>query len=241
MSTFAAFERAGTRCLKAQPGATALMKWIIDSREERGWASARNWGIYNCRTIAGTVQRSTHAEGRGLDIGFPLVNGKANPQGTRLVNFLRANASRLGIQTIIWNRTIWSRRNPNGVPYLGKHPHTDHVHLELSWATARSLTLSTIRAIAGAVAKVTTSSTSLPRPSASRVVEAARAAPRRWLHLADVRLLQRRLVGVGHNPGSIDGRYGSATRASVLAYQRRFPALTNDGLAGTATINHLWR
>lgn len=234
--SFATFQGAGSRCSgRAQPGALALMSYIVNTRRD----GARNWGIYSCRRIAGTNRVSVHAEGRALDIGF---SGVSNPAGTRLVNALIANnarlAGRLGIQVIIWNRRIYSRRSPQGRRYTGASPHTDHVHIELNWAAARGLTLATVRAAFGGVAP---SPPATNKPSGVRLVAAWSAGRNgRWINRTDVRLLQQRLTAKGHRT-VVDGAYGPATRASVLAYQRRFRALVNDGIAGNNTVNHLWR
>jgi len=234
--SFAPFQAAGTRCLSAQPGARALMSYIINERKD----GARNWGIYNCRRIAGRTVRSTHAEGRALDIGF---SGVSNPAGTRLVRALLPHVGKLGIQVIIWNRTIWSRSSPGGRRYTGASPHTDHVHIELGWPAARNLRLATIRAaLRGGSAPAPAPSGRPSKPNASATLNAWRAGRSgRWINAASVRNLQTRLRQLGHNPGAIDGKYGPGTRAAVLAYQRRWRALANDGIAGSATINHMWR
>jgi hypothetical protein len=143
--TFAAYQPAGSCTGKAQLGTKAFMKYVVDE-----WRNgAFNMGIYNCRNVAGTGKGSLHGEGRALDVGFKLVSGRANPAGTKLVKALLPHVGKLGIQCIIWNRTIWTRSNPGGVRYKGKSPHYDHVHIELSWAAARGLTLSTMRSLLG--------------------------------------------------------------------------------------------
>lgn len=92
------------------------------------------YGIYNCRPP------SLHGEGRALDIGFP---GVAHPSGTALVEVLVANAGALGLMGVIWNKTRWSARSPNGAPYTGPSPHTDHIHVEVNWDKARDNPLTT--------------------------------------------------------------------------------------------------
>ena len=47
--------------------------------------------------------------------------------------------------------------------------------------------------------------------------------------------LQRWLKAAGHNPGSIDGVFGTATTAAVRAFQQSKPGLTGDGKVGSAT------
>jgi hypothetical protein len=233
--TFAPFQAAGSRCLGTQVGASRLMAYIVNERRD----GARNWGIYACRRIAGTTRVSVHSEGRALDIGF---SGVSNPAGTRLVNALLPHVGKLGIQVIIWNRRIWSRANPRGATYRGASPHTDHVHIELGWPAARGLTTATIRAVMRGASVPTAPSNRPAKPNATAVINAWRAGRTgRWINLVPVRALQTRLRQVGQNPGVVDGKYGAQTRSAVLAYQRRFTALANDGIAGAQTINHLWR
>jgi hypothetical protein len=111
----------------------------------------RNYGIYNCRTTVGGVNRSIHGDGRACDFGFATIGGRANPVGWDLCRLLLANTRQLGIQMIIWDRTIWSARTPNGAPYggSGKSPHTDHIHCEQTWHSARTLTRDRVRVIVG--------------------------------------------------------------------------------------------
>ncbi|MGV8968743.1 MAG: DUF4214 domain-containing protein [Cellulomonas sp.] len=48
------------------------------------------------------------------------------------------NARRLGVMYIIWNRQIWNNSSASAGwrAYTGAVPHTDHVHISLSWAGA---------------------------------------------------------------------------------------------------------
>ena len=55
-------------------------------------------------------------------------------------------------------------------------------------------------------------------------------------HGPEVELLQNRLVHSGFRPGPIDGRFGRATEAALLAFQRSH-ALLADGIVGPVT----WR
>ncbi len=55
----------------------------------------------------------------------------------------------------------------------------------------------------------------------------------------EVRALQRRLKELGYLTGAVDGSYGIATEAAVIAFQQR-NGLTADGKAGTATLNRLY-
>ena len=54
-----------------------------------------------------------------------------------------------------------------------------------------------------------------------------------------VRSLQKRLKELGYLTGAVDGSFGIATEAAVIAFQQR-NSLTPDGKAGTATLNRLY-
>lgn len=132
-----------------QPGAVALMSWI-----NRNYPKSKNWGIYNCAKIPGSSSLSIHSEGRALDVGYALVNGKANPDGYKLFAHLKAHAAELGIQGIIWDRKISTNRGDDR-PYGGgpdvTQAHVNHLHIEMTRAAARSLTYAKISQIMGNV------------------------------------------------------------------------------------------
>lgn len=191
--------QAASRCTgAATPGARALMKWALDTHPE-----ATNLGIYCCRNVRGSAsEMSCHAEGRASDVGFP---GRGNPAGHRLVQQLRPHAAELGVQAIIFDRTIWSAKSPGpaGRPYTGANPHYDHVHVELTRTAATKLTVATIRYVLASGART--------------LREGATGA--------DVKVLQ---TALGVKP---DGVFGPKTRAAVnrLKASRGWPA---DGVAG---------
>lgn len=54
----------------------------------------------------------------------------------------------------------------------------------------------------------------------------------------EVRRLQKRLAELSYPPGQIDGYYGPATEAAVLAYQKSHDLLA-DGIAGPRTLHAL--
>jgi hypothetical protein len=140
MSTWPTPEPPAARCSgKIQPGTAALMSWLLGE-----YRAGRNWGIYNCRLTAGGSP-SVHGDGRAGDIGFAYVNGRPNPQGYALVERLLPKVGQLGIQRIIWARTIWDIRGKRA--YTTGASHNDHVHWEQTWSSARNLTLATIRAV----------------------------------------------------------------------------------------------
>ena len=201
---FAPWE-AATRCVgSAQPGARALMKWCLTEYP----GAAYNLGIYNCRPVLGGAAMSGHAEGRAADVGFPLVDGKANPAGHRMVQRLRPHADELGIQVIIFDRRIWSAKSPGrgGRPYTGVHPHRDHAHIELTRRAAGRLTVATIRHVLEAVGD-------------------ARPVLRQGDRGPAVRRLQAALRV------NVDGSFGPVTEAALNRFKARH-GLPRDGVAG---------
>jgi len=101
---------------------------------------SRNLGIVNCRPVRGGKADSLHSEGRASDLGHLVRIPAEGAAGDRLAALLVQNAHALGVQCVIWNRRIWSSSRPTWRPYGGPNPHTDHLHVELTWAGARSLT-----------------------------------------------------------------------------------------------------
>ena len=124
----------------ASPGARALMDWFLDT-----YPAGRNDGIYNCRPMRGGTLFSIHAEGRAVDLGTPLTGGPP-AWGTDLARQLVDNSAELGVQCVIWDRRIWSGARPaeGWRPYGGVDPHDTHLHVELTRAAGRDLTVATI-------------------------------------------------------------------------------------------------
>jgi murein L,D-transpeptidase YcbB/YkuD len=149
---------------------------------------------------------------------MPVRGGRGNPEGHDVVRRLGALGDRLGVQTIIFDRTIWSSRSPSGRPYTGVHPHYDHLHIELTREAGQTLTLPKLRlTVAGQlVAEV--------RPT-------VRPTIRQGARGEQVRALQRNLGGV-----SEDGVFGPKTAELVRKFQRA-NGLKVDGVVGRQT----WR
>lgn len=123
-------QSTGTVCSgRAQPGTKNLLVAVNDLFD---WTTSL--GIYNCRPSSGGGGLSTHAEGRGVDIGIP---GVSNPLGYVVLNKLRDKAWDLGIQRIIWDRKAYSAAHPNGSVYTGPSPHNEHLHVEQTWEAAK--------------------------------------------------------------------------------------------------------
>jgi hypothetical protein len=83
------------------------------------------FGISNIGGFAtsGHITNSDHYTGLAIDVMTSL-------QGQAVADWAQANAKRLSVKYIIWNRKIWDVRDNKGwVPYHGTSPHTDHVHI----------------------------------------------------------------------------------------------------------------
>jgi len=92
-------------------------------------------GGYACRPIVGNSSSlSLHGTGRALDIMIPTIGGEAdNTAGDEIGIWLIENAEAMGIQLVIWDRTIWRTSNwPRAKEYTGSHPHHDHLHVEVN-------------------------------------------------------------------------------------------------------------
>jgi hypothetical protein len=101
------------------------------------FSQVRNLGIYAARTVAGTNQPSSHAEGRALDVGLRADRPGEKMLADQLFRIIIDNAFSAGIDNVIWNRQIWSSSHGGPRPFVGtysngalKNPHTDHIHIE---------------------------------------------------------------------------------------------------------------
>lgn len=125
------YDATGSRCSgKAQPGTLALRAAI-----RKLFPGIGDLGIYNCRPTRGGGSLSTHGEGRGWDAACNAHNNL--PLGDKLAATLVINAPELGIQRVIWNHRQWDSRAKAWRTYGGVNPHTDHLHIELCWSSAR--------------------------------------------------------------------------------------------------------
>lgn len=217
MMAWPAYTAAGRCTGRVQPGAQGLMDWAVKDFRQ----GARNFGIYNCRDIRGKSSNSVHGEGRALDIGF---SGVGNPAGTRLVQALLPHVGTLGIQMIIWNRRIYSARYPKGALYSGVSPHTDHVHIELTWGAARSLTRARVQQVVGGggVPEVVDWQ-GIRRWNAGLVYNDLVKLPKldgSSRPSMEIGVLQNALNIVRNAGLKVDGTYGGATMLQVLAFQQ---------------------
>lgn len=101
----------------------------------REFTAVTTVGGYSCRrNTANSARMSVHGTGRALDIMLPLASGGQadNGRGDAIANWLVKNAADMGVQLIIWDRTVWRSNGSNDGSYSGPHPHHDHVHVELT-------------------------------------------------------------------------------------------------------------
>ncbi|HEY7823461.1 MAG TPA: hypothetical protein VIG24_11525 [Acidimicrobiia bacterium] len=139
---WAGWERAVECTAGPEPGAEALAAFLLAE-----YPIAWSGGIFNCRTVRGSAQPSMHGEGRAFDMMLPVVDGRGHPDGLEVVERLGKVGRKLGVQCVIFDRTIWSARSPKGRAYGGVHPHHDHLHIELTRAAARRLTVAEIEGL----------------------------------------------------------------------------------------------
>ena len=118
-------------------GGQKLGEYLIDR-----FAVVSSVGGYSCRkNTADSSRMSVHGTGRALDVFVPKTGGAAdNGQGDKVANWLVVNAQRIGVQLVIWDRTIWRANGKNDGAYSGPHPHDDHLHVELSTAAGLATT-----------------------------------------------------------------------------------------------------
>jgi hypothetical protein len=136
---YAAYDGQDTCSPTAKPGVVAMMNYVLKT-----YPCTASYGIVRA---CGSGMQSEHKEGRAWDWGVHYPH----PAATKLLHWLlatdskghkHANARRLGIMYMIWNRHIWGsyRASEGWRPYTGSNPHTDHVHISFSWAGARKQT-----------------------------------------------------------------------------------------------------
>ncbi|KAA8879673.1 DUF882 domain-containing protein [Nocardia colli] len=120
-----------TKCATGeQPGARAMANQWQRS-------TGRHAGTFNCRaTTFGTP--SLHGEGRSIDLTANAADPGQRAQAEAYIAWLQANAVELQVAYIIWNRRQWGWqfRAKGWRPYGGSNPHTDHIHVDLSWEGA---------------------------------------------------------------------------------------------------------
>lgn len=127
----------------AKPGTDAMKRLLLGR-----YPVTRNLGIVRGCSIGG---RSEHKEGRAFDWGAYVHRQSERAAVDDMIARMMATdedgnrhalARRMGVMYIIWNQKIWSAYRPEAGwrPYSGRSPHTDHVHISLSWDGAMART-----------------------------------------------------------------------------------------------------
>jgi len=124
----------------SQPGAVELGDFLNQTFP----TGTAGYGVYRCQVLTSPYY-SLHSEGRAIDFMIRTDNnqygGAANNVGDPIANWLIENADVIGVQSIIWDRTIWrSSYWPRDHCVDASNPHWDHLHIELTWDAAHQLT-----------------------------------------------------------------------------------------------------
>lgn len=116
-----------------EPGGHKLGEYLLDH-----FSDVSSVGGYACRrNTADSSRMSVHGTGRALDVFIPTSNGAAdNGRGDKVANWLVMHAQRIGVQLVIWDRSIWRANGTNDAAYGGPVPHVDHIHVELTSAAS---------------------------------------------------------------------------------------------------------
>jgi hypothetical protein len=121
----------------AKPGTVKLKNLLLKT-----YPGTRSLGISRSCSAGG---QSEHKEGRAFDWGVRYSSTSERAKASAFLTWLlktdaagnrAANARRLGVMYVIWNKRIWGAyaAGSGWRPYGGSNPHTDHVHISLSRA-----------------------------------------------------------------------------------------------------------
>lgn len=140
---YARYEGQSTCSPTDKPGTQALRDLVLA-------AYPATASISISRACSGS-DTSEHKEGRAWDWRVDRYKPADDASARELLGWLlatdrygnpAANARRLGIMYMIYDRKIWMAARPadGWRDYTGSSPHTDHVHFSLSWDGANKLT-----------------------------------------------------------------------------------------------------
>lgn len=243
MALHSGYKGANTCTKGPQTGARGFMSWYLAKYKTIG---GQNSGIYNCRKVRGSNKTtSLHGEGRAVDLGLKYTRKEFQT----LANLLRTHSKELGIQCIIYNRKIFSGgySNKNWQTYKGVNPHTDHLHVEMAWWSARmsasdyvALLERTIgKKVSGNGGVIPQGNTSKPKPkpapkvedqSRSNTPDGSTKFPKNYAELAvngnflswEVGALQILLKNViGGENGRWDGEFKKLTITDTMTLMQR--------------------
>ncbi|HMV69082.1 MAG TPA: hypothetical protein PKA64_19705, partial [Myxococcota bacterium] len=125
---------------RSQPGAVALGNFLNANFP----VGTGGYGVYRCEVLTSPYY-SLHSEGRAIDFMIDTdpsqYGGANNAVGDVIADWLIENAAVIGVQSIIWDRTIWrSSYWPRDHCVDISNPHWDHLHIELTWDAANQRT-----------------------------------------------------------------------------------------------------
>jgi uncharacterized protein with LGFP repeats len=124
-----------TGCAAPQPGTLAVAQLIRDAYGNQTIGTAR-------ACPANGIATSEHHDGRAVDWMLEASNPAQAATANEFLGWLLAddarNARRLGVMYVIWNQQVWKAYNPGAgwQPYTGADPHTNHIHLSLTFSGA---------------------------------------------------------------------------------------------------------
>jgi hypothetical protein len=133
---FAAYDGQSTCSPSPKPGTVAFANLLLNN------FGGGNSGIGRPCNVGGT---SEHKEGRAFDWANNAGSARDRSRVNAALHWLfatdvncnaYANARRLGIMYVIWNRRMFRMYDADRgwAPYSGASPHTDHVHFSLTRA-----------------------------------------------------------------------------------------------------------
>jgi hypothetical protein len=139
IEALASYDPQKTCSPTAKPGTVALRSLVLAAYKNTG-----DYGIVRDCAVGGV---SEHKEGRAWDWKVNAFDPAQDAAARDLLDWLLARdaagnqyamARRLGVMYVIYNRHMWSAYNAGAGwrPYTGANPHTDHVHVSLSWPGA---------------------------------------------------------------------------------------------------------
>jgi hypothetical protein len=159
---FARYDGQSTCDPSPKPGTLALRDLLLAR-----YSNTTSLGVSRACEVGG---QSEHKEGRAFDWGADVGDARDVASVNDFLNALFATdaqghryalARRMGIMYVIWNHQIWVSYNATEGwrPYDGENPHTNHVHISLSWAGARGETSYWSGSVVQGLPDITTSTT----------------------------------------------------------------------------------
>ena len=227
----------------AKPGVLAFQAMLMNTYRDTG-----SYGIVSDCGIGG---QSEHKEGRAFDWKASITNPSNAAEVREVLDWLTmtvngvpaANARRLGVMYMIWNRQIWGSYaiDQGWRPYSGSSPHTDHVHFSFGWNAAYKTT----SWWTGKVAAVMYGPYVTPPPTRSSVMPVRSPGNLKVVASYGATTLQQGSTGAAvavlqSTLGTTaDGDFGPLTAAKVREFQAD-EAMTADGIWGPASWVRLY-